>query len=102
MVRETNWHHTIHYKTKIKTGNYSFTDDEERSKQVGELEIIVKVPQKSKATAENISNMIMTEIMNPRYIDQLRMQSTEIKSWTLYPEVDSDVIDTFEKKVVGE
>ena len=36
-----NWHHTIHYKTKIKTGNYSFTDDEEISKQVGELEIIV-------------------------------------------------------------
>ena len=46
--------------------------------------------------------MIMTEIMNPRYIDQLRMQSTEIKGWTLYPEVDSDVLDTFEKKVVGE
>ena len=43
-----NWHHTIHYKTKIKTGNYSFTDDEEISKQVGELEIIVKVPQKSR------------------------------------------------------
>ena len=36
MVRETNWHHTIHYKTKIKTGNYSFNiqQQDNSSKQV--------------------------------------------------------------------
>ena len=31
------WHHTIHYKTKVKTGEYSFGDNEPK---LGEVELI--------------------------------------------------------------
>ena len=35
-----SWHHTIHYKTKVKTGEYKFGDNEDK---LGEVELVIKV-----------------------------------------------------------
>ena len=54
-----------------------------------------------KESAENVAKVIMGQLLNPEHIDNIKIQSTEIKSWTLNPEVESDVLDFFEKKVVS-
>tara|TARA_B100000424_G_scaffold26224_1_gene18289 strand:- start:223 stop:510 length:288 start_codon:yes stop_codon:yes gene_type:complete len=93
-----SWHHTIHYKTKVKTGEYSHGDNQPK---LGEVELVLKIPMMEKESAENIAKVIMGQLLNPKHIGDIKIQSTEMKPWTLNPEVESDVLDFFEKKVVG-
>tara|TARA_R100001224_G_scaffold110310_1_gene88792 strand:- start:63 stop:332 length:270 start_codon:yes stop_codon:yes gene_type:complete len=86
------------YKAKIKTGEYNFDEDQDK---IGEVEIQVKVPSESKSTAENISEITMGQLLNPKYIGDMKMQSAEQKDWSLYPQSEAMTLDIFEKKVVN-
>ena len=46
-----SWHHDMHYKVKVKTGEYKFGDNDDK---LGEVELIIKVPMLEKEDAENV------------------------------------------------
>jgi hypothetical protein len=69
-----SWHHDMHYKVKVKTGEYKFGDNDDK---LGEVELVIKVPMMEKDNAENMA-----------------------KPWTLHPEPQTKTLDFFKKEVV--
>ncbi len=91
------WHHDMHYKAKVKTGEYKFGDNDDK---LGEVELIIRVPMMKKESAENMAKIILGQLINPKLIGELEMQSAHKKPWTLHPEPETKTLDFFKKEVV--
>ena len=91
------WHHDMHYKVKVKTGEYKFGDNDDK---LGEVELIIRVPMMEKDNAENMARIILGQLINPKFMGELKAQSTEKKPWTLHPEPQTKTLDFFKKEVV--
>ena len=91
------WHYDIQYKVKVKTGEYKFGDNDDK---LGEVELLIRVPMLEKEDAENMAKIIISQLINPKYIGELKAQSTNHKPWTLHPTPKTNTLDFFKKEVV--
>ena len=92
-----SWHHDMHYKVKVKTGEYKFGDNHDK---LGEVELSIKVPMLDKENAENIAKIILGQLLNPKHIGELKAQSTEHRPWSITPTPRTKTLDFFKKEVV--
>ena len=91
------WHHDMHYKVKVKTGEYKFGDNDDK---LGEVELVIRVPMMEKDNAENMARIILGQLINPKFIGELNAQSTE-KNYGLYTlNHKLKTLDFFKKEVV--
>jgi|TARA_R100001443_G_scaffold110573_1_gene122642 hypothetical protein len=100
-------HYDCQYNATFVGNKLKFESDYDSDKQIGEIEISIKIPTTDKAdydlkeSAENKARIIMSELINPKWISEIRLKSTVHKEWGILRKKDESTLDLLSLEVVN-
>jgi len=99
-------HYDCQYNATFIGNKLKFDSDYDSDKQIGEIEINIKIPTADtgydlKGSAEHKARIIINELINPKWIGEIMLKSTVHKEWGILRKKDENTLDILSLEVVN-